>query len=640
MSRTQPPPGHPEPASAGRWARAVAAPPLGDRARAVREYAARALAHWAAAGERALTAWAASGGRASATLRIAHATPGPAAPAGITHTTHGPTPTPAPAPAPAPAPGIAHATPGPTPAPVPGAATATASATASATATRTRVGRVGRAGSLAAPASSRPRTARRPVADLLRARPDLWLAAVAALYLLAQLILVVPQLSHALGWDESVYISQYDPRHPTVFFSAPRSRGTSFLTAPIVAATGSILTLRVVLALVSTLCLYTAFRVWRPLVGARTTALAALLFGSLWMALLSGSMAMPNLWVAFASVGAVGWFLRAPAGRAAWRTGVPLAACVAVVALFRASDVVWLVATLGVAAFLVRGRKHTLWWLAAGSAAGLAQWIAEAYIRWGGVTQRLHVSSATEGHMGLHLNFGTAWHAVNGPLLCRPCTAGPPQQPLLALWWPALPLLAAAALYVALRARHVRPAAPTVLPVACAASMAAPYLLLIAYSAPRFLLPAYALLSLPLAVLLRRLRTPRPVAVAATVVLALQLASQCTVAQAKAGSTARGDARYVAAARALHSMGLTPPCLVSGVRALPIGYAAGCSSAETHGNNRNTTRAALLRRATQVPTATLTSGHHKPPRWARDWTPYKLPHSGGLTAWKAPAPRP
>ncbi|MFJ8821487.1 hypothetical protein ACIREE_06850 [Streptomyces sp. NPDC102467] len=481
-------------------------------------------------------------------------------------------------------------------------------------------------------------------------RGDGLLAIVAVLYCLTQLILVVPRLGHGLGWDESVYVSQYDPRDPAVFFSAPRSRGTSLLTAPLVAVTDSTVVLRIALAVLSSAALYAAFRVWRPLVGARTAALAALLFAGLWITVLSGAMAMPNLWVAFGSVGAVGWFLRADGKGADRGRDLWLAGCVAAVALFRAPDAVWLVLPLAVAALLLRERRRTLPFLAAGLAAGLAQWVVEAYVRWGGVPERLRVSSATEGDMGLHLNLGTAWRSVNGPLLCRPCTAGSPTDPGLALWWLVLPLLAAAAVYVALHERRIagprgekrhiagRRVPATLVPVACAAALAVPYLLLIGYSAPRFLLPSYALLSLPVAVLMRRMRRKPALAVAAVALVALQLTSQFVVLNRQVDSTGHTVARYVAAARGLRAMGLTPPCLVTGPRALPIGYAAGCASAQTKGNNRSTTHDAFLRRAAQRPTAVLAAPGDRPPRYALDWTPYELPGTGGWTAWKAPVP--
>lgn len=41
-----------------------------------------------------------------------------------------------------------------------------------------------------------------------------WLGGVAAAYAAVQLALVIPPIGHALGWDETVYVSQVDPRHP------------------------------------------------------------------------------------------------------------------------------------------------------------------------------------------------------------------------------------------------------------------------------------------------------------------------------------------------------------------------------------------------------------------------------------------
>ncbi|MFE5028908.1 hypothetical protein ACFRAO_37900 [Streptomyces sp. NPDC056656] len=462
-----------------------------------------------------------------------------------------------------------------------------------------------------------------------RPRTTPWLALVALVYALVQFVLVVPAFAHALGWDEAVYVSQYDPRVPAAFFSAPRSRGISFLTAPFIAVTPSVPVLRIALTLLSSAALYAAFRVWRPVVGARTTALAALLFAGLWITQISGPQAMPNLWVAFGSVAATGWFLRAVIRREP-HANRWLAGCVAVTALFRAPDAVWLALPL-IATALFRGRR-TLPHLVGGLAIGLAQWVAEAYIRFGSVRERLHVSSATEGDMGLHLNFDNAWSSLNGPLLCRPCTATL-HSPGLTLWWLALPVLAAAALAYAVRERRLL---ATALPVAVAAALAVPYLLMIDYSAPRFLLPAYALLALPVASLVTRL-TSRRALILVGLIVAAQFVSQATVLTGVTAATATTNQRYRAAADGLRALGLRPPCLVSGPRALPIAYDAGCASAQIHGNNVSTTVAGILGRAAKVPTAVLTEKGQRPPHYARDWTPYPLHHTRGWTAWLAPA---
>ncbi|MFD5077342.1 hypothetical protein [Streptomyces sp. NPDC058371] len=463
-------------------------------------------------------------------------------------------------------------------------------------------------------------------------RAEFALAAVAVAYAIAQLVFVVPHLAHVLGWDETVYVSQVDPRNPAAYFSAPRSRGTSVLVAPVLALTDSVLALRVTLALLSAAALYAAYRIWRPLTGRTTTALAALLFAGLWITELSGAEAMPNLWVALGAVAATGWFLRAPAEpHAGWWT----AACLAGVALVRTPDACWLALPLLATAVLVRSRRRVLPYLLVGPAVGAADWIAEAYVRFGGIGQRLRVSGATEGGMQLHLNLYNAWRSLNGPELCRPCTVQQ-NHPELTLWWLALPLLAVAALALCLRDRK-RGRARTAVPVAAAVCLSVPYLLLLGYSAPRFLLPAYAMLALPVAgVLVRVARTGRPLLLAVGVVLALQLVSQYAVLQHQVANVAATDQRYRAAADGLRALGLRAPCLVAGPHALPVGYDAGCASAETAGNNRSTTAGSIVARAEREPTAVLTAGGGRPPHYARDWTPYKLPGTHGWTAWRAP----
>ncbi|MBL1117889.1 hypothetical protein JK364_36760 [Streptomyces sp. 110] len=466
-------------------------------------------------------------------------------------------------------------------------------------------------------------------------RPIPWPALVALAYAVTQLALVVPHLG--LGWDETVYLSQVDPHRPAAYFSAPRSRGISLLAAPVLAVTDSTTVLRVVLALLSAAALYAAYRVWQPLLGPRRTALAALLFAGLWTTLLYGPQAMPNLWVALSAVAAVGWFPRAVHPSAGRRALLGLGATVAAATCFRFSDGVWLALPLLAACAIVPAwrRPAPALALVGGFAVGGAEWIAEAYARWGGVGARLHRSSTTEGGMGAHWAGGMAWRSLNGPLLCRPCHV-PLTHPELTLWWLALPVLALTACVLAWRARRDT---VILLPIACAATLSIPYLLLIDYSAPRFLLPVYALLSLPLAALAARsaraIRPPRARALAAglaAALLALHLSAQYEVLD-RDMATARATAdRYRTAAHDLRRLGLTPPCLVSGRHAPPIGYDAGCASANVGGNNRDTTAHTLLHRAAREPTAALARTRSGPPHYARAWTPHRLPGTG-LTAY-------
>ncbi|GLX09046.1 hypothetical protein [Microbispora sp. NBRC 16548] len=89
--------------------------------------------------------------------------------------------------------------------------------------------------------------------------------------------------------------------------------------------------------------------------------------------------------------------------------------------LFRFSDGVWLAAPLLAACGAVPAwrRRAPALAIAGGLAAGGAQWIAEAYARWGGIGARLHASSATEGGMGLHW----AGHDAKPVVISRPRAA-------------------------------------------------------------------------------------------------------------------------------------------------------------------------------------------------------------------------
>ncbi|MFE0759613.1 hypothetical protein ACFW4X_14135 [Streptomyces smyrnaeus] len=472
-----------------------------------------------------------------------------------------------------------------------------------------------------------------------------WLALVAVAYAVAQLLLFAVGYP-GLGWDETVYVSQVDPRAPAAFFSAPRSRGISYLVAPILAVTGSVTVLRTALALASALVLYAAFRVWQPLLGRAATALAALLFSTLWVTVLYGSQAMPNLWVALAAVAATGWCLRATGPGAPRRAYVLLASCLAAAVLFRFSDGVWLALPLLAGSLVVRAwrRPPVVLALLAGPMLGGLQWIAEAYARFGGIGARLRISSSTEGGMHPHWNGGTASRGLSGPLLCRPCTVQltHPAHPAHHLWWLALPVLAASACAMAVRVR--RPA-PTLLPVVCAAALSVPYLLMLSYFAPRFLLPSYALLSLPIAALVvravRALRpgTPRTFAITALIVFfAAHLSTQYADLRTNVADARGVNARYQVAADELHRLGLRPPCLTTGKHAPPIAYYTGCASADVSGNNSNTTPTALRHRAAHEPTAALTRKHH-PPSYASGWTAHHLPGTG-LTAYLPPRPQP
>ncbi|WP_234540223.1 hypothetical protein [Streptomyces shenzhenensis] len=463
------------------------------------------------------------------------------------------------------------------------------------------------------------------------------LAAVAAAFTLAQLLLVRPDLG--LGWDETVYVSQVSGHVPAAYFSAPRSRGISLLVAPIASWSDSTALLRSYLAVLSGLALYLALRVWRGHFRPGVLALAGALFASLWVTLFYGPEAMPNYWVAIGALVCVGCFLRARANakdRAAW-WGVFAGA--ALMAGMRPMDAVYVVLPLLALCLLSWRRPRLLLVLAGGLAAGAGEWVVEAFTSYGGLGQRLSAASDVQGGLGWHLAVVDQLRSLGGRTLCRPCTGSAP-SPLVTLWWFALPVLAVLGAVVAVRARR---ALPVLLPGACAVTAAVPYLFLIGYAAPRFLLPAYALLALPVAHGLVHLVTApahRAGRILATAFLAIGLAGhlavQYVVLEHTVHSSAASRAEWARTAAALNARGVRPPCLLSGHDAVPVAFYAGCGSAQPKGHDASTTVAELKRAAQRTSLAVLVPPHGRPPAYARAWPEERV---GSLRAYLAPGVR-
>jgi hypothetical protein len=496
-----------------------------------------------------------------------------------------------------------------------------------------------------------------------------WLALAAALFTAAQLAFVVPKLG--LSWDETVYISQVAAHAPAAYFDPARARGVPLLVAPVSLLTGSVVVLRVYLALLSGVGLFLALLTWRGLRPAWKLALAAGVYGSLWVAIYYGPQAMPDEWVAFASLAAVGFFLRAvgagptarpaqaaaaapgalaggqppassgaltapspgpqavpgaqavpaPGAQAAldWRWLAGLAGCVGIAALVRPGDAVFLSGALVLAVLFVRAwrRWQLIAAVAAGLVAGCAEWVIEAYLRFGGPLHRLHLAGAEQGGFGLHLAIWDEFKAANGPTLCRPCTVAV-RYPELSLWWIALPLIGLLGVLVVRRTSRFSSA---LLPALCGLALAFQYLFLINYAAPRFLLPAYALAAIPVADALAWLLTSvrkdlLPLAqVAVFLALVFQILAQQIVLAHQVNEKAVYFGDFQRIATDLHRLGVRSPCFIKGGQYLPIAFYADCSSAgsmtpATIGSER---------------VAYLRLGSSALPAYARDWVPHPLP---------------
>ncbi|MBM7439781.1 hypothetical protein [Streptomyces sp. HB132] len=462
-----------------------------------------------------------------------------------------------------------------------------------------------------------------------------WLTTIALVFVAVQLAFVVP--GSGLAWDETVYVSQVGGNAPPAFFSAPRARGISYLVAPVASLTASTTALRIHLALMSAAALVVALWIWRKVLPTPVLVGAGALFTGLWPTLYYGPAAMPNLWCALGALTATGWVVRTLCGAAGRAGAAGAGAAVALVALMRPADGFWLALPLALAAVLVPGRRlpGLCAALVGGLVAGCVPWTAEAYAHYGGLVARLHRAGEIQGGLGWNLAVDDHLRALAGRTLCRPCDIGW-ESPATAVWWVMLPLLAAGGISAARRSGR---GAVALLATATGFSTAVPYLFLVEYAAPRFLLPAYALLAVPVAeyiayLFVRARRTRRPAGVAAlALALVAHLGVQFSVLTHVVRTSHATSAEFAAVAGALNSMGVRAPCVVSGADAVPIAYYAGCASRQTSGHDASITPGALRELARRVPAAVLVTGGDAPPPITggsrvvplRDYRTYLLP---------------
>jgi hypothetical protein len=153
--------------------------------------------------------------------------------------------------------------------------------------------------------------------------------------------------------------------------------------------------------------------------------------------------------------------------------------------------------------------------------------------------------------------------------------------------------------------------------------VAIPYLVLISYAAPRFLLPAYLLLAIPVADAMAWLITGvrpdlRPITTGIVVVcLGAQLGLQHLVLDHEVRGTVVFHNDYTRVAADLRHLGIQPPCLIKGSQHIPVAYYAGCGS---------TGRPVMLQGgAGQEPVVVLVRHGARPPRYARTWPRHDLP---------------
>lgn len=311
---------------------------------------------------------------------------------------------------------------------------------------------------------------------------------VALAYALVQFAAV--DLQRYLNYDEAVYYSQIAHGVEPIFFSASRSRGIAWLLAPIVALEPSLYALRLGCVALHSILLWLTYRAWLPALGS-AAAVAAALFAGSWITVFYGSEISPNLPAGLFALLALGTLCASEArGAVRWGLG---AACFGWAAMLRPSDTLVLcAASLGILTAVDRARLR---WVApaliAGTALGWLPWVVEAWQRFGGVSERLREAARlAESHAPLDT---LLWYARmhDGPLYSRHPT-GPIVWQGVA-WSGVFVLFGLVGWIGSLRDPTKRSAV-----VAGLAGMA----LFVAYlftaaARPRYLLPVYALLSVP-----------------------------------------------------------------------------------------------------------------------------------------------
>lgn len=328
---------------------------------------------------------------------------------------------------------------------------------------------------------------------------DAEIAAVRRLIVLVGMGYLVVQLlafsfDRPPSWDEAIYLSQVTPGAEPLPFVPSRARGITFLAIPVLQAGGSLLQLRFFLAVASAVALTASFRAWAPVVGFGALA-AALLFAGAWPTLFYGSELMPNLWVALIAVAATAVLARRLARGEGHYDELIAGGLVALAALVRPLDAIVLTCALLLVPIAVR--RATASWTAhllLGLAAGWAPWLVEMTARFGSPGEAF-AAAARLGHTGRWSLFENARQYLalsDGPSIGP---VGAPEIPASGLLW-FLGLVVLVVLGV--RDSSRRGLLPSVgVPMAAGIALAAEYVIFTDAQAPRFLLPALALLSVP-----------------------------------------------------------------------------------------------------------------------------------------------
>jgi hypothetical protein len=447
-----------------------------------------------------------------------------------------------------------------------------------------------------------------------RAVPVLATAAVAAVYVVAQLLLF--DTARALEWDEAEYLAEVQSDVSPIGFSAHRSRGISLLVAPIGLIGGSVEAVRIYLALLSGMAMFGSFVVWRRALGS-ALPYATALFAAAWLVLFYGSEVSPNLWSAYGTVAVTGALAHRINGGRVGLSRIPL--LLGAIGLMRPTDAAIVGAGLFIVAAVLLQRRslQSLLEITAGVVLGWVPWLVEALLRFGGIRARLSAAEAViqiDGEAGYKQHFAL----FDGPLIGPESAAT--VTPVAWLWWSALALFTAFALLGG--KRQVRRQVIVVL--VPAVFLASFYVLLPSVLAPRFLLPVYGLLVVSATLGLRALSLPRlVVALPACVALLAWSAWNASLAQSIEEQQVSSRAEAAALGALLRESFRGERCSFRSQYAYPqIEFYSGCDGARyVLGSATNGADVLLVR---------LPPAKHKPPG---QWRAEQAAPEGVLSNW-------
>jgi len=399
--------------------------------------------------------------------------------------------------------------------------------------------------------------------------PHVTLIAVALVYMTATLPFAVR--GRLLLWDEVVYASQFAIGTIPARMTAPRAWGVPMMLAPVDLVTSSVLAIRLYLAALSGLGIYLAFRPWLRVVEPWVVPVAAGLFATLWTTVLYGSMAYPNLMLAFAAVAGLGYACRALTGPSDRWALMALVSAFGVASMLRPTDASFLAAPLLLVCLARRGWRP-MFAVSLGLAIGWIAWTAEAFVRFGGPIARLRLSSRiTDVMIGFHPI--PMIQALDGPnLQCRPTALCTDLHALEIIWWFALPVLVVAGI-IATRDRR-----PYLLAASSGTCLLLSYLVTLDWSNPRYLIPTYALLALPAAAALVIAARRRSVlAVVISIVLIMHVAGQARTYRRVVDHELRLQAVLQRQDMILEDqLGVQAPCVVFGPGSVELSFISHC----------------------------------------------------------------